>query len=148
MSSCAGCLGTWARTAVAATIKAMMTRRVAGRMESLQTRSTFPVSRFSFPGRGSHPRAPKPSPAPLARRQLRHLLELHHLHPLKHELRDARPARHHHRLRAKIDHRDHPLAAIVRIDGGRGVGKSETVLQREPRARPHLRFVAVRYRER
>src|SRR6266480_4494292 len=143
MSSWAGCLSTWARTVLAATIKAMLTRRVAGRMELLLTicRLPPPVSRFSFPGRGSHPRAPKPSPAPRPRRQLRHLLELHHLHPLKHELRDARPARHHHRLRAEIDHRNHQLAAIIGIDGCRSIGKRETVLQREPRARPHLGFV-------
>src|SRR5437870_1703057 len=124
MSSCAGCLGTWARTAVAATITAMMTRTVAGRMKLLLTTRRFPPPPPPLPPH--HPRPPTPSPSPLARRQLSHLLELHHLHPLKHELRDARPARHHHRLRAKIDHRDHQLAAIVRIDGGRGVGKSET----------------------
>src|SRR6266480_353938 len=58
-----------------------------------------------------HPRTPKPSPAPRARRQLRHLLELHHLHPLKYELRDAGAARHHHGLGAEVDHRNHQLAA-------------------------------------
>ena len=76
----------------------------------LPLRFPFPlsvVSRFPFPGFVSHPRAPKPSPTPLARRQLRHLLELHQLHPLKHELRDPRPARHHHRLFAQVDHWDH-----------------------------------------
>src|SRR5439155_22410570 len=101
MSSCAGYLGTWAGTVVAATMTAMMTRRVAGRMKLLLTTCRFPPPASRLPP--SHPRAPKPSPSPLARRQLSHLLELHHLHPLKHELRDARPARHHHRLRAKID---------------------------------------------
>jgi len=79
----------------------------------LPLRFPFPVSPFPwfpvspFPAFVSHPRTPKPSPTPLARRQLRHLFELHQLHPLKHELRDPRPARHHHRLFAQVDHWDH-----------------------------------------
>jgi len=79
----------------------------------LPLRFPFPVSPFPrfrvfpFPAFVSHPRAPKPSPTALTRRQLRHLFELHQLHPLKHELRDPRPARHHHRLFAQVDHWDH-----------------------------------------
>src|SRR4029077_17921753 len=64
----------------------------------------------------SHPRAPKPSPTALARRLLCSLLELPKLPPLKHELGDARTPRHHHRLLAQVDHRDHQLATINRVD--------------------------------
>src|SRR5205823_1692451 len=94
------------------------------RITFLVSRFPFPVSRFPFPVPRlplSRPRTPKPSPAPLARRQLRHLLELHHLHSLKHQLRDARAARHDHRLGAEVDHRNHQLPTIVRIDGRRGI---------------------------
>src|SRR5438045_5602016 len=80
----------------------------------LPLRFPFPVSPFPgfrvspFPAFVSHPRAPKPSPTPLARRQLRHLLELHHLDPLKHDLPHPRPPPHPHPPRPTIALRNHP----------------------------------------
>src|SRR2546425_9796803 len=83
---------------------------------------------------------PESPAAPPTLREGVHEHQLHRLHPLKHELRDARAARHGYGLTSEIDHRNHQLAAVVGVDRRGGVGERETVLDGEPRPGPYLGF--------
>ncbi len=59
------------------------------------------------------------------------------------ELRDPHAARDRHRRVAEVGEQHHQLAAIVAVDRPRRVGDRQPVLERQPRARPDLKLVAV-----
>src|SRR2546425_5989781 len=122
--------GDWAAARPAAT----WSQASAARLRVLMSRLRMVCDELYSPRTAE---SPFPS---TARRQLRHLAQLHRLDALEHQLGDAHSAGHGHRLRSQVDHGDEQLATIVRVDRRRGVGECETVLHGEARPRTDLCF--------